>query len=178
AARGHGRADAAALRRDRRGIRGARGRAAGEASRRDRRRGGARSGIRAHRPAREGIRLARPSRVAQAPHRPDRGTHLSRGLLARRMPSAHLLRVLAREPLDRLRRAGWGVYFATNNSTATRDDYLRRLADLGLGGERDQIVTSAYATAHYLERREPRPNDVFVVGADGLREEIRAVGIH
>src|SRR5207248_4016788 len=61
---------------------------------------------------------------------------------------------------------------------ATRDDYLRRLADLGLGGERDQIVTSAYATAHYLERREPRPNDVFVVGADGLREEIRAVGIH
>jgi len=84
----------------------------------------------------------------------------------------------ARESLDRLRRAGWGVYFATNNSTATRDDYLRRLADLGLGGERDQIVTSAYATAHYLERREPRPNDVFVVGADGLREEIRAVGIH
>src|SRR5207249_7441200 len=46
-----------------------------------------------------------------------------------------------------------------------------------LGGDRDHIITSAYATAHYLERREPRPSDVFVVGANGLRDEIRAVGI-
>ena len=84
----------------------------------------------------------------------------------------------ARESLERLRRAGWAVYFATNNSTATRDDYLRRLGGLGLGGDRDHIVTSAYATAHYLERREPRPKDVLVVGADGLRDEIRSVGIH
>jgi phosphoglycolate/pyridoxal phosphate phosphatase family enzyme len=83
----------------------------------------------------------------------------------------------ARETLDRLRRAGWDVFFATNNSTATRDDYLRRLSDLELGGDREHIVTSAYATAHYLERREPRPKDVLVIGANGLREEIRSVGI-
>jgi 4-nitrophenyl phosphatase len=83
----------------------------------------------------------------------------------------------AREALERLRRAGWEIFFATNNSTATRDDYVRRLDRLGLGGDRDHVVTSAYATAHYLERRDPRPRDVFVVGADGLREEIRAVGI-
>jgi len=83
----------------------------------------------------------------------------------------------AREAVDRLRRANWGVYFATNNSTFTRDDYLRRLAALRLGGDREHIVTSGYATAHYLERRDPRPKDVFVVGANGLREEIRAVGI-
>jgi 4-nitrophenyl phosphatase len=83
----------------------------------------------------------------------------------------------AREALERLRRAGWQIFFATNNSTATRDDYVRRLDRLGLGGDRDHVVTSAYATAHYLERRDPRPRDVFVVGADGLREEIRAVGI-
>src|SRR2546423_6543623 len=83
----------------------------------------------------------------------------------------------AREALERLRRAGWEIFFATNNSTATRDDYLGRLETLGLGGDRDHIVTSAHATAHYLERRVPTPKDVFVVGADGLRAEIRAVGI-
>jgi 4-nitrophenyl phosphatase len=83
----------------------------------------------------------------------------------------------AREALDRLRRAKWEVFFATNNSTATRLDYLRLLQQFGLGGDVDHIVTSGYATAHYLERRSPKPNDVLVIGADGLREEIRAVGI-
>jgi phosphoglycolate/pyridoxal phosphate phosphatase family enzyme len=83
----------------------------------------------------------------------------------------------ARETLDRLRRAKWDIFFATNNSTATRLDYLRRLGSLGLGGDLDHIVTSGFATAHYLDRRTPRPRDVLVVGADGLREEIRAVGI-
>ena len=83
----------------------------------------------------------------------------------------------AREALDRLRDAKWDVFFATNNSTATRLDYLRLLQQLGLGGDLDDIVTSGYATAHYLERRRPKPKDVLVIGADGLREEIRAVGI-
>jgi len=83
----------------------------------------------------------------------------------------------AREALDRLRKAKWEIFFATNNSTATRLDYVRRLQTLGLGCDLDHIVTSAYATAHYLERRVPKPKDVLVIGADGLREEIRAVGI-
>ena len=83
----------------------------------------------------------------------------------------------AREALGRLRRAGWDVFFATNNSTSTRNDYLRRLETLGLGGDLDHIVTSGYATAHHLERLRPKPKDVLVIGADGLRQEIRAVGI-
>src|SRR2546429_9697854 len=83
----------------------------------------------------------------------------------------------AKETLERLRRAGWQVFFATNNSTATRDEYVRRLSSLGLGGDLDHVVTSAYATAHYLERLDPRPKDGLVVGADGLRKEIRDVGI-
>jgi 4-nitrophenyl phosphatase len=83
----------------------------------------------------------------------------------------------ARDALERLRRAKWEVFFATNNSTATRLDYLRQLQQLRLGGDLDHIVTSGYATAHYLERRRPKPEDVLVIGADGLRQEIRAVGI-
>ena len=83
----------------------------------------------------------------------------------------------AREALQRLRKARWDVYFATNNSTATREQYVDRLNKLGLGGDLDHVVTSAYATAHYLQRLDPRPRDVLVIGANGLRAEIRAVGI-
>src|SRR3981189_1994647 len=83
----------------------------------------------------------------------------------------------AKETLERLRRAGWQVFFATNNSTATRNEYVARLTPLGLGGDLEHVITSAYATAHYLERLQPKPKDVMVVGADGLRSEIRAVGI-
>lgn len=83
----------------------------------------------------------------------------------------------APETLDRLRSAGWQVFFATNNSTATREEYVERLRSLGLGGDAEHVVTSAYATAHHLERRDPKPLDVLVVGAEALRTEIRAVGI-
>lgn len=83
----------------------------------------------------------------------------------------------ARETLARLRGGGWLVFFATNNSTATREQYVRRLSSLGLGGDEDHVVTSAYATAHYLKRLDPRPKDILVFGADGLRQEIRAVGL-
>ena len=83
----------------------------------------------------------------------------------------------ARETLARLRAAGWQVYFATNNSSASREDYVRRLERMALGGDVEHVVTSAFATAHYLERLQPRPRDVYVVGADGLRNEIRATGI-
>ena len=83
----------------------------------------------------------------------------------------------AREALGRLRAGGWQVFFATNNSSASREDYVGRLTRMGLGGDAEHVITSAYATAHYLERLDPKPRDVFVVGADGLRNEIRAVGI-
>jgi 4-nitrophenyl phosphatase len=88
-----------------------------------------------------------------------------------------ILMPYAKETLARLRKAGWQVFFATNNSTATRAEYVTRLMSLGLGGDLDHVITSAYATAHYLERLEPKPKDVLVIGADGLRDEIRAVGI-
>ncbi len=83
----------------------------------------------------------------------------------------------ALETLERLRAASWQVFFATNNSTRTRDDYVARLAKLGLGGDRDHVVNSAAATAQYLAGRPKPPREVMVVGADGLRAEIRAAGI-
>ncbi|MBM4421590.1 MAG: hypothetical protein FJ034_08455, partial [Chloroflexi bacterium] len=93
---------------------------------------------------------------------------LYRGSLV--LPHAH-------QTLARLRGAGWKVYFATNNSTRTRDEYVARLAQLGLGGDLEHVVNSAHAVAAYLAARPDPPRDVLVVGADGLREEIRRAGI-
>src|SRR5260370_39188076 len=79
----------------------------------------------------------------------------------------------AREALARLRAAGWQVFFATNNSTASRAEYVQRLTRLGLGGDEDHVITSAYATAPYLERLGPPPEDGFGLGRDGPRDEVR-----
>ena len=59
---------------------------------------------------------------------------------ARVLPHAH-------ETLERLRSDGWQVYFATNNSTATRDEYVEAIRTmrgprLTTSGER---VSSAIA---------------------------------
>src|SRR5260370_36340930 len=77
----------------------------------------------------------------------------------------------AREALGRLRAAGWQVFFATNNSTASRSEYVSRLASLGLGGDEAHVVTSAYATAHYLERVAPPPRERLLLRAGGRRDQ-------
>lgn len=76
-----------------------------------------------------------------------------------------------------LRRSGRRVIYATNNSTRTRQEYVARLRGFGLPAEVDDVVTSAYATARYLEDKRLRPKDALVIGADGFREELRAAGV-
>ena len=77
----------------------------------------------------------------------------------------------ARETLGRLRAAGWQVFFATNNSTASRAEYVARLTTLGLGGDEDHVVTSAYATARISSRSPfaPTTNTSFGFGSSRSR---------
>lgn len=79
--------------------------------------------------------------------------------------------------LDRLRRGGWEVVFATNGTTRTRDGYRDRLSGLGLTIGSDRIVTGASVTADHLRDRRPAPRDVLVVGTDGFRAELRSGGL-
>ena len=66
--------------------------------------------------------------------------------------------------------------FATNNSMATRQTYVDRLAAQGIRTERDEIVTSTWATIQHLRAHEPGVQRVMAVGADGMLAELRDAG--
>ena len=73
----------------------------------------------------------------------------------------------------RLRQAGYGVVFATNNASPTVAELTARLAAAGIDVEPDELVTSAQATASMLE-----PGTTAVVCADGgVLEALTARGV-
>lgn len=82
----------------------------------------------------------------------------------------------AAELVERLRRRGVAVRFATNNSMFTRRQYARRLTAMGIPAEVEEIVTSTVATAEHLRRHEPSVRTVMAVGAPGMVEELSAAG--
>ncbi len=65
--------------------------------------------------------------------------------------------------------------FLTNNSTKGRARYRDRIRALGIEVDLDHILTSSYAAARWLQKRGYR--QAFVVGEEGLVEELEAQGI-
>jgi HAD superfamily hydrolase (TIGR01450 family) len=76
------------------------------------------------------------------------------------------------EAVARLRRAGIGVAFATNNATRTPDEAAAKLTSLGFDATPDQVATSALAAADMIAPG----TRCLVIGADGLRAALRARG--
>jgi HAD superfamily hydrolase (TIGR01450 family) len=74
------------------------------------------------------------------------------------------------EAVTRLRRAGVGVAFATNNATRTPEQAAAKLNALGFEATPEQIATSALAAADMIAPG----TRCLVVGADGLRAALRA----
>lgn len=74
-----------------------------------------------------------------------------------------------------LLRAGRQLFFLTNNSGATRQQYAQKLRAMGVPVSPDQIITSGWATALYLQKALPNAK-LFVVGELGLKEELTAHG--
>lgn len=83
----------------------------------------------------------------------------------------------ARETIDALRARGHRVLYASNNSTRTRADYLRKLEGMGLPVEHDGLATTAYATGLYLRDLPEPPRSLLVLGAPALAAEIVAAGL-
>ncbi|WP_026223793.1 HAD-IIA family hydrolase [Methylosarcina fibrata] len=72
-----------------------------------------------------------------------------------------------------LRNAGIRFLLATNNASLTQEQYVLKLAGMGVTVDRDEILTSAMATARYLaEHTEPAKTRVFVVGEAGLTQPL------
>lgn len=59
---------------------------------------------------------------------------------------------------------------ATNNASLTQEQYVIKLAQMGVQVSRDKILSSSMATALYLaEHTNPLETRVFVIGEDGAR---------
>jgi 4-nitrophenyl phosphatase len=82
----------------------------------------------------------------------------------------------ATEVLNLLQDSGRQVFFLTNNSGATRQQYAEKLQAMGIEAQPDQFITSAWATALYLQRALNPGARLFVVGEPGLRQELCAAG--
>ncbi|HEY7332014.1 MAG TPA: HAD-IIA family hydrolase [Candidatus Limnocylindria bacterium] len=76
-----------------------------------------------------------------------------------------------------LRGEGRLVRFATNNSSATRDEYVVRLAGHGIPATIDEIVTSSHATLEHILAHLPEVRRVLALGAPGLTTELRDGGL-
>jgi len=82
----------------------------------------------------------------------------------------------APEAIERLRRGGKAVIFISNNSTKSRAQYLAKFARLGIPVTEQDLVLSTYATARYVADEQPGAR-VYMVGAQGLRDEIALAGL-
>lgn len=82
----------------------------------------------------------------------------------------------AAEAIEKIRSAKIHVSFLTNNATRSRRQLQRRLSKFGIRAKLSEIMTSAFATAHYLNSLKPKPKRIFVVGEKGLRSELHSAG--
>jgi len=83
------------------------------------------------------------------------------------------------EVLNRLRAAGKKVFFVTNNSTKSRKGYKAKFDSLGLNVQPEEIFSSSFAAAAYLEQTRFRDTGkkVYIVGEVGIQEELDLVGV-
>lgn len=76
--------------------------------------------------------------------------------------------------VSKLRRSGIQILFLTNDPRGARCDYVDRLRRIGIPTREDDVVTAGRALAALIAQREGRGRRVFVIGSDGLKEELRA----
>lgn len=81
-----------------------------------------------------------------------------------------------REFVALLRREGTPFLLLTNNSTRMPVQYVDKLARMGIEVGEGDILTSAQATALYLERIASPGAKVYLIGEEGLRAALRERG--
>lgn len=77
---------------------------------------------------------------------------------------------------ERIDKLGWKVCLATNNSTASVEEYLLKIGSLGVNLQPQQVITSSLATAHYLFRKYPNGGQVYIIGETGLIQALEEKG--
>lgn len=66
--------------------------------------------------------------------------------------------------------------FLTNNSFSSTTQYLEKLNRLGFEANESEIITSGWATIHFLLNETPYRN-IYLLGSEGLTQEFLAAGL-
>lgn len=76
----------------------------------------------------------------------------------------------------RIEARGLKFVFATNNGSNTPEQYVEKLARLGVKAAPAQVVTSALCAARMIAQNFPRGSKVFVIGGIGVRAALEEKG--
>nr|ABI14259.1 predicted HAD superfamily sugar phosphatase [Pfiesteria piscicida] len=81
------------------------------------------------------------------------------------------------EALELLRKAGKKLFFVTNTSSRSRDQLCSKLRGMGVPCEPHECVPSCVFLADYVKRIHPSAERVYVIGGQGVVDELAKVGI-
>ena len=82
------------------------------------------------------------------------------------------------ETIAMLREMGKRLIFVTNNSTKSRAGYLKKFLGLGLEITAEEVFSSSFAAAAYLDSIDfPKDKKAYVIGETGILEELDGVGV-
>ena len=79
------------------------------------------------------------------------------------------------ELLNKLKSSGKKYLFMTNNSSKSVEDYVKKLAKLGITATREDFITSSQATAYYLHKYH-EGQTLYVCGTESLKKELQSEG--
>lgn len=82
----------------------------------------------------------------------------------------------AADALSRIRERGCAPLLISNNPIQTREAYCDRLTNHGFSLSPCELITAGTITGEYLAR-EHDSHTLYVVGEDGLREQLREAGL-
>ena len=77
--------------------------------------------------------------------------------------------------LQTIRSTGRKYLFMTNNSSKSVEDYIKKLAGMGIAATREDFMTSSQATAYYLHKYH-EGKTLYVCGTRSLIEELEREG--
>lgn len=79
--------------------------------------------------------------------------------------------------LNLIKLAGKRYMFMTNNSSKSALDYVKKMAKMGIPVSKQDFITSAFATAHYLLKNY-KNETFYVLGTESLKNEFRSFGLN
>lgn len=78
--------------------------------------------------------------------------------------------------LEKMKAAGIGISFLTNNPTRSVQDYLDKLAKMGIEATEDGMYTTSLATIDYIKEHHPQARRLFLLGTPSMAEQFRKAG--